>query len=727
MAKVSRDSREVLLAFPDELSEAESAQRRQLVERLEEDLRSEQRWQEYLANEKQLLDDRKLGPQSLAPKLTLAKAHVHSDWVEVAEVELAETAADKRFGYEFLMGSGTQCSALFLSWAQLEATEGGIARAIQLLETGLKTASPASPNFPKLAVRLKEMRSAMEQQSPVPKKAAPHKKLPRLGLLGKAARIKPGEQKPAEEPEVVMQNQAEPPPTPLVASRVSTGTDEAQHPPPPVIAVKPVSPPPAPAGPGAHGSKLAAGNGRPGSLSPFAAPVRTSAAFSEFSPRRLSDKTGTSAGTTTTARRDELKTPFDVLMRDHRDAPSETPMHKRRSPKHLQPPVQQQAVALATPVAPRIEHVVANVPVVQFAVPLPAAGVDEKKAPMVPKSQQGPGERRPSAAASTAAAAAAAGATSAAAPPKSGSRTNGKSDSEKRVGEKVVVATKRLKIIGVLGSGGYSNVYKVLDRDSYNIFAMKDLEKEGDADSTFASEVRILSRLARLSETDAAVRHRFIQMYGFEKAALRNTMLLELGEVDLFYLLLKARNTRKGKLPVMEMTELRFYWRQILLCVAKLHELGIVHCDLKPANFVLFRGRLKLIDFGIAVDEAAGEPQTKGTLNYLSPEVCAGIREKRVVPAHSGRDVWALGCILYELAFERPPFKEDKAGRDEREVQDSMLARIADPKHEVRFPKCGYPMIEECVRWCLRYTVETRATADKLLKHSLAEEPKETE
>jgi serine/threonine protein kinase len=90
-----------------------------------------------------------------------------------------------------------------------------------------------------------------------------------------------------------------------------------------------------------------------------------------------------------------------------------------------------------------------------------------------------------------------------------------------------------------------------------------------------------------------------------------------------------------------------------------LHQAGIVHRDLKPANiFLSDDGRLKLGDFGLARDLGAVrltiDGQTVGTAKYLAPE------QAMAKPNIDGRtDLYALGCILFELIAGRPPFVSD--------------------------------------------------------------------
>ena len=102
----------------------------------------------------------------------------------------------------------------------------------------------------------------------------------------------------------------------------------------------------------------------------------------------------------------------------------------------------------------------------------------------------------------------------------------------------------------------------------------------------------------------------------------------------------------------------------MLEAVQVVHDLKIVHSDLKPANFLLVEGSLKLIDFGIA--NAIANDTTNihregqlGTANYMSPEAIssnpqAGGCRKLGKPS----DVWSLGCILYQMVYGKAPFSD---------------------------------------------------------------------
>lgn len=123
----------------------------------------------------------------------------------------------------------------------------------------------------------------------------------------------------------------------------------------------------------------------------------------------------------------------------------------------------------------------------------------------------------------------------------------------------------------------------------------------------------------------------------------------------------------------MDMSSVQYYGGQVLCALEHLHSWGVVHRDLKPENILLTcRGRIKLIDFGSALDaRAAGDHGTSekmvfdfvGTADYVAPEMIKGNiggmdeDEGRILP--STIDLWAYGCVLYFMFIGESPFHSE--------------------------------------------------------------------
>jgi len=211
---------------------------------------------------------------------------------------------------------------------------------------------------------------------------------------------------------------------------------------------------------------------------------------------------------------------------------------------------------------------------------------------------------------------------------------------------------------------------------------------------------------------------------------------MEMGECDLNSLLKLRQNPENSKLdPVF----VRFYWKEMLECLQAVHAHDIVHSDLKPANFVVVQGRLKLIDFGIAnaiqTDETVNvhrETQV-GTPSYMSPESLMDSQQYAFTSANNGRlnlppgakgprlmklgkpsDVWSLGCILYQMVYGQPPFAH---------IQNQMARchAIVNWNHAIDFPERGLggatvpSSLLRTMRACLSRDQQSRPTCDDLL------------
>lgn len=128
------------------------------------------------------------------------------------------------------------------------------------------------------------------------------------------------------------------------------------------------------------------------------------------------------------------------------------------------------------------------------------------------------------------------------------------------------------------------------------------------------------------------------------------------------YELLKGKTLKdsldsRGKLSIDESLD---YMSQVLLGVKEMHELGVLHNDLKPDNlYLLYDGTIRIVDFGAASHiSGKAEKHILGTANYLAPEVVSSKKYS------TQSDIYSLGIILYEFLTGEVPF----VGEDSKEV-----------------------------------------------------------
>ncbi|EYU22921.1 hypothetical protein MIMGU_mgv1a023135mg [Erythranthe guttata] len=288
--------------------------------------------------------------------------------------------------------------------------------------------------------------------------------------------------------------------------------------------------------------------------------------------------------------------------------------------------------------------------------------------------------------------------------------------------------------LGKIGSGGSSEVHKVISSDC-TIYALKKIKLKGRDYATaygFCQEIGYLNRLKGKSN--------IIQLIDFEvtdKALLQEVMngsmsnkdgrlkddayiymVLEYGEIDLAHMLSHKWKELDGSDSFIDENWLRFYWQQILLAVSTIHEERIVHSDLKPANFLLVRGSLKLIDFGIAKAIMSDTTNIQrdsqvGTLSYMSPEafLCNETDANgNTIKCGRPSDIWSLGCILYQMVYGRTPFSEYKTFWSKFKI-------ITDPNHEIIYEPLTNTWLLDLMKKCLAWDRNERWRIPQLLQH----------
>ena len=203
----------------------------------------------------------------------------------------------------------------------------------------------------------------------------------------------------------------------------------------------------------------------------------------------------------------------------------------------------------------------------------------------------------------------------------------------------------RYRIVRELGAGGMATVYLADDLKHDRKVALKVLRPELAA---VIGAQRFLSEI----KTTANLQHAHI------------LSLFDSGEADgtVFYVMpfvdgesLRDRLNRERQLPVPDAVRLA---REVADALAYAHGMGVIHRDIKPENILLQNGHALVADFGIALaaSKTGGNRLTEtgmslGTPHYMSPEQAMG---ERTLDART--DVYALGCVLYEMLVGEPPF-----------------------------------------------------------------------
>lgn len=203
------------------------------------------------------------------------------------------------------------------------------------------------------------------------------------------------------------------------------------------------------------------------------------------------------------------------------------------------------------------------------------------------------------------------------------------------------------ELIEKVGEGGMGVVYRARYVVNDKHFAVKLLPSD-------VSDETILARFQRELEILKKLKHpNIVRCFGGETKTKRQFYAMELVDGGTLEQLLASRGRLAWELVVE-------YGLQMCAALAYSHEHGIVHRDVKPGNFLLTNtGKLKLSDFGLASVAAArritAEGRTMGTYQYMAPEQ---IRGKEITPQ---TDLYALGCVFFELLTGRPPFVGETA------------------------------------------------------------------
>ena len=244
-----------------------------------------------------------------------------------------------------------------------------------------------------------------------------------------------------------------------------------------------------------------------------------------------------------------------------------------------------------------------------------------------------------------------------------------------------------------IGSGGMGEVYRARDTRLGRDVAIKVLP------SIFAADPDRLARFEREARMLAALNHSHIAtIHGVEELDGVRGLILELVEGPTL-----AQRIAQGPLPLNEALAVA---QQVAHALEAAHDKGIIHRDLKPANIKFTRsGDVKVLDFGLAKAFATDESGANvshaptvtateltgvivGTPAYMSPEQARGQAiDKRT-------DIWAFGCVLYEMLTGRVAFRGNT-------ISDTIAAILEREPVWDALPEPSPPALSRLLRRCL--------------------------
>ena len=245
-----------------------------------------------------------------------------------------------------------------------------------------------------------------------------------------------------------------------------------------------------------------------------------------------------------------------------------------------------------------------------------------------------------------------------------------------------------------LGEGAYGSVYKVQQKYTNYLRAVKAIKKKHVDSSEFYNEIEVLKALDHPN---------IIKLFDCYQDKSYYYMVEEYcSGGDLFDYIQREKFFTERKAGTI--------FNQLLSAVNHLHKKKIVHRDLKPENIVLIEAKnkdvfIKLIDFGTSITIKGKKlTQELGTIYYIAPEVFMNNYNEKA-------DIWSCGIILYTMLCGHPPF----CGNKENTIKSKILhSRLIFPSKE--FKSVSNEAIEY-IKHLLSYNPEQRPSAEEALNN----------
>ena len=251
------------------------------------------------------------------------------------------------------------------------------------------------------------------------------------------------------------------------------------------------------------------------------------------------------------------------------------------------------------------------------------------------------------------------------------------------------------EIVAPLGAGGMGEVYRARDSKLGRDIALKVLP------DAFARDSDRLARFQREAKVLASLNHPNIAaIYGLEDSDRSNALVMELVEGPTL-----ADRIKQGPIAIDEAMRIA---RQICEALEYAHERGIVHRDLKPANIKVAKDdAVKVLDFGLAKaiegDAASQDISTSPTISHMATQAGILLGTAAYMSAEQARgksvdrraDIWAFGCVLYEMLTGKSAFTGET-------VSDTLAAVIKEEPNWAQLPAATPARVRVLLQRCLR-------------------------
>ncbi|KAG9292597.1 hypothetical protein G9A89_006968 [Geosiphon pyriformis] len=249
----------------------------------------------------------------------------------------------------------------------------------------------------------------------------------------------------------------------------------------------------------------------------------------------------------------------------------------------------------------------------------------------------------------------------------------------------------KLQLGDCLGKGAFGSVYRALNLETGEAFAVKQVKLSNIRKSELDVIMMEINLLRNLNHAN------IVKYIGFEKTKESLFIILEYCENGSLHTICK----KFGKFPE---NLVAVYISQVLEGLLYLHEQGVIHRDIKGANILTTKqGLVKLADFGVATKTSTlNDGSVVGSPYWMAPEII------ELSGATTKSDVWSVGCVVIELLEGKPPYSH-------LDPMPALYAIVQDEHPPL--PESASPAVKNFLMHCFQKDPNLRVTAKKLLKH----------